>query len=990
MSALHRIVLSGMILLLFAGCGGGTSTSSAPGDTVLPPTTMGTALGLDQSGKPAAATGQWWGGISSSATSLQSEQLISVRVELTLGEGVLKALAAADQSNWNDSTTATKLDKCVLLLTAERVFDGNGRQHRASDEGMSTLLTPTGLPIQGGTQGAVSSRFNNSTINAPVDELVELPLPESFSGQQHVQFNVSTKTMKGLPPGLYRLRANFGIRSTHYNKSYYYDLHYNNFTRHQFHDGSYMFSSPLLPASGQDASGKAIDANAIQARIPWTILDGYNSNGYSGVVADEDRKHFALGQKNLIQDDVVLPRYATGTTTAVSYNLEPIFPFETYYTRDNIDWDWTQGEMDLEVVDPAGNTTTKVTSAPIVAKSANRAGPTTNNKAFTEWVPSMYGLHTVIIKGWMKDKSGRRYEGGGTYKFWIARRLTMATATFQGMAYQVGYAYGRDISFSPPVPASVEITATLYPDSDPAQATVVTSSGTATPGGVFGVPQGMKPLPLSKPGEYHGKVLAQYKDAEGELWVCVMQHAGVVYPADSPITAHGKKLFLNYAYVDRGETNVAGYVTPKGKFVHLNVPYNSGDLLMVASSDRETNKIGPVLIYEEKAAPLPWDASLDEVGTTNLYMQTSNGLSPHMFPEYVTAKQYYYASAARPGFMARFLVADSVMREPYWSTSPNDFGEQAGSSYNGDQTGDLYRFIGGVVKQDAGKAPAYAGYLSSGAILPKTDINNTGQIIPSLGNNNRIVAPGTTDIVGPKGQKARFFLTPSFRPGMTYTLGTTWKPVLQVDPMVPATISLKLTYPDGTTIKTDGGLVADGSWMGAAQTLNQPGIYRVEVSADWQGFTGTIPGLPSTGGEFYVLGAPKPVGEQGLVVDRSKETLFSLSDKLRIEGHSTGTSVHYALIMPGAVIAQGEVPVQNGSFVVEIDPPAINASTPIFDLINYVTGTFWGSQPAADQHKTTRKIMHLSLFSKEKASDGTEFWDFHRVITRGTTVMSVK
>jgi len=985
-----------MILLFLVGCGGGTVSVSNSGASAGAPSTpsasstQGTALGLDSSSKPAPAAGQWWGSISSSATSLQSEQPISVTVDLTIGEGVLTALAATDKSNWNDSTTGTKLDKWVLLLTAERVFDGNGWQHRATDEGMSTLLTPAGLPIQGGTQGAVTTRFNNSTISAPLDELVELPLPVSFAGQQRVRFNVSAKPMKDLPPGLYRFRASFGIRATHYNKPYYYDLHYSTFTRHQFHDGSYMFSSPLLPASGPDSTGKPIDANAIQARIPWTILNGYNSNGYSGVVADEDRNRFALGQNSLIHDDVVLPRYATGTTTPVNYNLEPVFPFETYYTRDNIDWDWTQGEMSLEVLDPDGTIATKVASAPIVAKSPNRAGPTTNNKAFTEWTPSMYGLHTITVKGWMKDKSGRRYEGGGTYKFWIARRLTMATATFQGMAYQVGYAYGRDISFSPPVPASVEITATLFPDSDPAQATVVTSSGTATAGGVFGVAQGMKTLPLSKPGEYQGKILAQYKDAEGELWVCVMQHAGVVYPADSPIAAHGKKLFLNYAYTDRGETNVAGYVTPKGKFVHLNVPYNSGDLLMVASSDKDTNKIGPVLTYEDKATPLPWDSKLDEVGTTNLYMQTSNGLSPHMFPEYVTAKQYYYASAARPGFMARFLVADSVMREPYWSTSPNDFGEQAGSSYNGDQTGDLYRFIGGIVKQDAGKAPTYAGYLSSGAILPKADINNTGQIIPSLGNNNRIVAPGSTDIVGPKGHKARFFLTPSFRPGMTYMLGATWRPALQVDPMVPATISLKLTYPDGTTIKTDGGLVVDGSWTGAAQALNQPGVYRVEVSADWQGFMGTIPGLPATGGEFYVLGAPKPAGEQGLVVDRSKESLFSLSDKLRIEGRSTGTSVHYALIMPGAVIAQGEVPVNNGSFVVEIDPPAVNASTPIFDLINYVTGVLWGNQSAADQYKTTRKIMHLSLFSKEKASDGAEFWDFHRVITRGTTVMSVK
>ena len=94
--------------------------------------------------------------------------------------------------------------------------------------------------------------------------------------------------------------------------------------------------------------------------------------------------------------------------------------------------------------------------------------------------------------------------------------------------------------------------------------------------------------------------------------------------------------------------------------------------------------------------------------------------------------------------------------------------------------------------------------------------------------------------------------------------------------------------------------------------------------------------------------------------------------------------------MPGAVIAQGEVPVVNGKFLVEIDPGEVNRSTPIYDLINKVTGLFWGSQPSSEQWKTTRKILHLSLFSKEVATDGTEYWDFQRIITRGTTVLSVK
>ncbi len=965
------VVLIVLILCTCGGGGGGSADTSSSGGVTA---SSGTALGINGAGEVEKNAGSWSATIVTPAISLESGKSISVTVDLTLISGVVEALLRKNN----------KLDKIVLLLTAERMFDGNGWQHRHSDEGMSTILTPTGVPIFGGSHGAISPRFNNYPFRTPIDELVELPLP-GIANLQTIRFQLNARVMQGIPPGFYRLRANFGVRANYSSTSnpnnyYYYDLHYSNFTRHTFHDGSYAYSSPLLPASGTDASGKYIDATAIKARIPWVILTAYNSNGYSGVVCDEDSTRFALGQFSIMHDEIVLPKVSPAGYS-YSYNLEPFFPFEyTFYPRDNIDWDWTTGALSYEITNPDG-TLTSQPATPIVGKSASRIGPTTNNTAFTSWRPPMYGQYKVKLTGWMQDKNGRRYEGGGTYQFWIARRLTMATATFQGMAYPVGYSYGRDISFSPAVPAEVEITATLYPDSDPAQAVVVKSTGTATAGGVFGVAQGMKTLPLSSPGEYAGTVFARYTDVSGDLWICVMRHAGVVYPANSTIVARGKKLRINNAYVDRGDTNSEGYYNSATdyKMPHINFPYNPGDLLLMASENQGYNKIVPVLIYENKDAAGAWDSSLDSTGLTNLHMQTSNGLSPHMFPEYITAKQYYYAAAPRPGFMSRFLVADSLVRAPYWPTSPNNFGYQAGSSHNGDQPGDLYRFIGGIVRQEPGQAPAYAGYISSGAILRKGT------------NNNRIVAPGSVDIIGPKGENARFFLTPGFRPGMTYPLGANWRPALQIDPLLPVSISLTLTYPDGT-VKTDSGTanVSDGTWAGQTQVLNQPGVYRCNVSATWNGYSGTIPGLPAEGGMFFVLGGTKPAGAQGLIVDRSKETIISLSSQLKIEGRSTASVVYYALIMPGAVISQGQVSVVNGQFTIVLDPGAINSSTPIYDLINYVSGLLWGSQPSSDQWMTTRKILHLTLFSKEMHTDGTEFWDFHRVITRGTTVLSVK
>ena len=42
-------------------------------------------------------------------------------------------------------------------------------------------------------------------------------------------------------------------------------------------------------------------------------------------------------------------------------------------------------------------------------------------------------------------------------------------------------------------------------------------------------------------------------------------------------------------------------------------------------------------------------------------MKTSNGYSPNMFPEFITECGYYYGAAARPGFVGRFVVGETLM-----------------------------------------------------------------------------------------------------------------------------------------------------------------------------------------------------------------------------------------------------------------------------------------------------------------------------------------
>jgi len=59
----------------------------------------------------------------------------------------------------NLAAAGIKPDSFILLVTAERTFDSGGHLRLPTDQYMSTLITPTGLPIEGGPQGAVTNRF---------------------------------------------------------------------------------------------------------------------------------------------------------------------------------------------------------------------------------------------------------------------------------------------------------------------------------------------------------------------------------------------------------------------------------------------------------------------------------------------------------------------------------------------------------------------------------------------------------------------------------------------------------------------------------------------------------------------------------------------------------------------------------------------------------------------------------------------------------------
>jgi hypothetical protein len=315
---------------------------------------------------------------------------LTVSTTITLTEAHLKALGAL----------GIKLDGVCLLVTAERTFDSDGRIRLGSDERMSTLLTPTGLAIEGGIQGAITDRFGGYTFHTPVDQFTTKALPAATTpDQRKITLGVQQVLPGGMPPGIYRLRLDYGVTAG----KRLYSLNGQTFARRPFFNGditeSQMYGPPVR-AGGTLVSGKYSDASMIQPRLPWTLLAAYNSNGYQGVVADEDQGHFALSNRFIIPDDVILPLYdVTGKIRqaySLAYSLEPQFPTDTIELRCNIPWDYNQGEMAVQITNPNGSVTDLGTARWAGAKGQ---WPTTKAAAFTAWKPPAYGYYTVKVSG---------------------------------------------------------------------------------------------------------------------------------------------------------------------------------------------------------------------------------------------------------------------------------------------------------------------------------------------------------------------------------------------------------------------------------------------------------------------------------------------------------------------------------------------------------------------------------------------------------------
>ena len=101
-------------------------------------------------------------------------------------------------------------------------------------------------------------------------------------------------------------------------------------------------------------------------------------------------------------------------------------------------------------------------------------------------------------------------------------------------------------------------------------------------------------------------------------------------------------------------------------------------------------------------------------------------------------------------------------------------------------------------------------------------------------------------------------------------------------------------------------------------------------------------------------------------------TTFDVVAGTHITGTSTAYVVHYAVVMSGAVLDEGDFKVIDGKFDYFLNPSDLHSRANTYDVTNRVTG-----RPELGD------VRHVTLFSNETTNDGEAYHSFLRVGVRG-------
>ena len=827
----------------------------------------------------------------------------------------------------------------------------------------SYLFTPTGLPIEheagGEGVGVMSEPFWPQTCAG--DHSFDAPLSLTFTIPSDLPDGIHMPTM------MLMLHAEFIGSENEQQMVIWYDW------------DPIVKLPPLV--LGTTAS----------PRIPWVLLGDTPVNGHRGVTSREDVGSFDMPTRVVTPPhQAVIPRVDARSGQPIAYQLEPGSPWLSQTDRRQPNPPYVplalpSGDLTIQVQKPDGSVDT-LGPSPIRQSSVRTPStpggaeidPGTGHIADLFHLATMdetfayqfdqYGPHVITFNGRVQDIFGNEYPISGTYDVTVAQTLDLDPAQLPTTPYMQGDYFAPGLHVFPPVPADVTITVTHLPNSDPNQALTKTFSGRANRFGVFQPPIG-EDFAFEQPGEFRVDYSASYQHPDGTMWSGAMTWGSVVEGTAARIEAHGRRgMDYERGPIDDMPAWFEVFNLPKHKLgIENYYPYFSGDIhwgnedrgpgdsihsiitvkditpdqmiynLMRQYHPRARNEFRwPPVPFEDRAGGLEQRMA---IGEAPLFITTSTGRDPAVYPDQIDLWGYWYGSSERPDVRVREIISEDGMGTAYWRFD-DTYGYQIGESSEGDLPGDIKWEFGGAVFRVPGLGiNEYAIYSSLWVLLPHNDPIGARVTPPFQDATGASINGGP--IMTLAGEDIdMLFLPKSIRPGDLLNVGDVVAFSGHVGPPLDSKVSVTIIAPSGTIYSREWhanklGWLYDPSFNFVA---NEAGRWTVDVRVlhdrPYVG-NGVIPQSHNTGTvlgtsgqyEFYVMPPDAPrveivSPESGFITWPNHHIA-----PITFEGTAPAgsTAVYYTVHDKGVVMDQGMVtPNADGTFTITYDARALN------------------------------------------------------------------
>ena len=805
-------------------------------------------------------------------------------------------------------TTTTDVDAISVHggLSLMMLFNQDGQPLAGENYFMSTLLTPSGFPIQRPGRASVELEGHFEVTNL------------RYAGDHTIvgDLNASGRLPEDVLPGIYRPTFWMDITGVPTSTTWLAA----NVVHHTFHPHEAVLP-PIRVSYGAENPQSAIR----NPKLIWRLLMDDFVQGTRGAGAREDRGTFEIASQIVSQGAVYYtPPVDVRTGEPITYRLEPFLPMISFTDRRMptpplIPFDLPGGQLCVVIQEPDG--TNRDLGCEAFAQSFNRSKTTRAGNDLNggtvqlEDVYSLkavsdrfrvtfdqYGHHVITMTGTVDDMWGNSYTGGGTYDVWIAHPLDIDPGVLPGTPLAVGDAFNPTMQFYPRVPAEVALTVTLYPDSDPARAITHTVTGQANLYGYFGgcdkVTRGqgdkestlspslsLSPspcLPLTAPGEYRVDLTAVYTDTDGTLYMGTMTWGGVVMTPENEadLIAHGRRGLDSLTYIpNHWFVSSRDLTIPEGAISHSLNPYFNGDILWSRMSDNPyggdslvlgasvQDTVGAIEAairaradrnHLETAPPGNLSERFSK-GEIPLFTSTRSGRPAQLVlskvegivPDDVDQIAYSYRSSQRPGVRVREVVAEDGQTGGYWRLDTL-YDDQLGVGVLGDQPNDFkFQYVGTVYRDLEAGINQYGGQGSLWIFIPDDDPTGSRVMPPFAGPGNG----GWTTEGGPiltlKGEDIHIFILPTgVRPGAVLEVGDTFRFAGHIAPTLDSQVAFTVTAPSGTQHIGGGQANHVGYFYDPDDdfVVDEPGLWSVDVRVwhDGQCSGGaTIPPYPS-------------------------------------------------------------------------------------------------------------------------------------------------